>query len=709
MKNFWKRLGSTGVAAALCLGIAQAVPAAVVSAADPLFSSECEDLTLENDAKVATDVYGKAYPGYTGDGFVWVTNAGTMSFTIDAPETGMYRLMTRCIMYLGDTSNDIREAQVTVTRSDDSTATKTVKIAHTDDWNDFNWGDLKLTKGENTITFGGGWGYCLYDNMTLTQTPKPEYEKATDTPVDPKATKETKALMSYLKSVYGSHIISGQQEIYGGGNDGDSEKEFNYIKDNTGKLPAIRGFDFMNYNPLYGWDDGTSERAIEWAKDRNGIVTASWHINVPIDFDNYTLGDIVDWKECTYKNYQASNSTFNTANAVKEGTKEYEYFQEAMKDLAEQLQKLQDANVPIILRPLHEAQGNEGNYGDGTSWFWWGDRGAEVYKELWKLLYTTLTEKYNLHNIIWEYNSYNYANSDTWYPGDDYVDIVAYDKYNCDYNRDDGLSSGTPNLSAISPIFNYLYELTNGKKMVAMAENDSIPSEENMVIENAGWLYFCPWYGDHLMSSQYNDPAQLKKMYTSDYCITLDELPEDLYGGASVEPGTTLTTKETSETVSETTTVTETSATETSETEKSSETASETTTETTKESVTTSSEEQTTETTETTESSATTASATTATETETTVATSTTESKTSETSGSVDPKNVLYGDVNLDGRVDITDAVLLNKVAAGAVTLDTAEKQANADCDANGEVDGKDAVVLLKFLVSLIKTLPSAE
>ena len=50
----------------------------------------------------------------------------------------------------------------------------------------------------------------------------------------------------------------------------------------------------------------------------------------------------------------------------------------------------------------------------------------------------------------------------------------------------------------------------------------------------------------------------------------------------------------------------------------------------------------------------------------------------------------LYGDVNCDSRVDITDAVLLNKVAAGAVTLDTPEKQANADCDANGEVDGKD-------------------
>ena len=147
MKNFWKRLGSAGVATALCLGMAQAVPAAVVSAADPLFSAECEDLTLSSDAQVATKVYNNEYPGYTGAGFVWVTSSGTMSFTIDAPETGMYRLMTRCIMYLGTSSSDIREAQVTVTRSDDSTATKTVKIAHTDDWNDYNWGDLKLTKG----------------------------------------------------------------------------------------------------------------------------------------------------------------------------------------------------------------------------------------------------------------------------------------------------------------------------------------------------------------------------------------------------------------------------------------------------------------------------------------------------------------------------------------------------------------------------------
>ena len=69
---------------------------------------------------------------------------------------------------------------------------------------------------------------------------------------------------------------------------------------------------------------------------------------------------------------------------------------------------------------------------------------------------------------------------------------------------------------------------------------------------------------------------------------------------------------------------------------------------------------------------------------------------------------VLYGDTNLDGRVDITDAVLLNKSVAGAVVLEGDAKQ-NADCDGSSEIDSNDAVVLLRFLVHIINSLPSAE
>ncbi|MFR1719120.1 MAG: dockerin type I repeat-containing protein, partial [Ruminococcus callidus] len=86
--------------------------------------------------------------------------------------------------------------------------------------------------------------------------------------------------------------------------------------------------------------------------------------------------------------------------------------------------------------------------------------------------------------------------------------------------------------------------------------------------------------------------------------------------------------------------------------------------------------------------------------------TATTASETTVTTKGAVEAATLYGDINLDGRVDITDAVLLNKAAANAVSL-SAQQQANADCDESGEVDSNDAVVLLKFLVSIIHTLPN--
>lgn len=517
-----------------------------------------ENIGTDNATKTQlwTAIYQDEIPDYSGEGFAYLTG-NAMGFKVTVPEDGMYQVTVRVAQIL-DKEGTGRTETMSVNGSE-----YTKNVPYSNEWIDFDFGTVRLKEGENTIEFLNKYGYMAIDTVTVSVAEKKDYSLATGETCDPDATPETKALMKYLKSVYGEHTISGQQEIYGGGHNNNYEWENEFIEELTGKVPAIRGVDFMNYNPLYGWDDGTTERCIEWVKERNGILTASWHINIPIDFDNYEIGDTLDWKDCTYKNYQSSGSTFNTANVLEEGTKEREYFELAMEDLAEQLKKLQDENVPIILRPLHEAQGNEGNYGDGTSWFWWGDRGAEVYKELWKLLYTTLTEKYELHNIIWEFNSYDYSNSQTWYPGDEYVDIVAYDKYNVEYNRGDGKSSG-PNLLAISSKFDYLFKLTNGTKMVAMAENDTIPAMDNMLVEDANWLYFCPWYdggedgGTAFLSEAYQDYDELIKMYQSEYCITLDELPENLYSFDSTEkPTSTTTTGKDSSTETTTTTTAE--------------------------------------------------------------------------------------------------------------------------------------------------------
>lgn len=513
MKKIFGRVLSMLTTITMACSVLLTVPVSVQAENFMPVKVEAESCTLGNGATVATTVYGTKYPGYSGDGFVWASNAGTITLKVTIPKNGMYELSTRCWMYLGK-EGETRLQAISI----NGVPSGNFYIPNKGGWIDFSFGFFYLEAGTTTIEIGssGSWGFILYDTVTFDYAHMPDL-KIDAAPCDVKATSETKSLKKYLTSVYGNHIISGQQEIYGGGNDGNSELEFDYIYDKTGKYPAIRGFDLMNYNPLYGWEDGTTDRIINWVNKRGGIATSSWHINIPSDFTSYKLGEKLDWTKCTYK----PTTSFKAANCLDKTTKEYAYLMLAIDDLAKQLLILQDAKVPLLLRPFHEAEGYNNTDGSGA-WFWWGSSGSEVYKQLWKLLYTTLTEKYGIHNIIWEVNLYTYANSPEWYPGDNYVDIVGYDKY-------EG-SPTTWKTSAASTVFLSLVNDTKDTKMVAMTENDTIPDIKNMVNEGAWWLYFCPWYGEFIMSSKNNDPTLLKTIYNSDYVITLDELP-NIFGG----------------------------------------------------------------------------------------------------------------------------------------------------------------------------------
>lgn len=482
----------------------------------------------------------------SGGKVVHMRDAGeTIKVTVNVEKAGMYDLN---ICYATDGGAKTQKLNVNGNAAGD------LALSNHTDFSESNVARIKLNAGENELEFVSYWGWTQFDYFTLTEPNYPTLSATSDL-ADKNATPETQSLMNYLASVYGEHIISGQQEIYNGGPH-DFEYEFNYIKDTTGKSPAIRGFDFLNAaNPLYGNEDGTTNRMISWAKDNNGIVTASWHITVPKKFSSYNVGDKVDWSNATYK---PDETDFDTAKVLEEGSKENEYYKLCLKLLAEQLQKLQDANVPVIFRPLHEAEGGGGEDG---SWFWWGKSGSAVYKDLWKLTYKTLTEDYGLHNIIWEWNSYTFETSTNWYPGDEYVDLVAYDKYNCtDWST--GSAVLVHNDSAIGGTFYSLVEQYGGKKMVAMAENDSIPTLENLQMEKAGWLYFCPWYDggsdstNFLSNEMFNKKEDLKEIYTSDYCITLDELPENLYSNSGAVITTTSGTGQTTTTTTMTTTTT---------------------------------------------------------------------------------------------------------------------------------------------------------
>lgn len=82
--------------------------------------------------------------------------------------------------------------------------------------------------------------------------------------------------------------------------------------------------------------------------------------------------------------------------------------------------------IPFIFRIFHEGT---------AAWYWWGTKcgSDDSYKALWKYTVNYLHEIKGHKNILWEYapskpSVYSDAFADR-YPGDDYVDVVSFDRY----------------------------------------------------------------------------------------------------------------------------------------------------------------------------------------------------------------------------------------------------------------------------------------
>ena len=252
----WARKGiALAISGVLTVGMAASLPFssfAESAGENVIFQAECEDL---DGATTWTDIYGQQFPGYSGSGFCYLTGE-TLTFEVEAPEEGMYEFTTRSAQIL---DKDGREQTISINGSEFM-----MKMPYADSWTDFSFGIHRLKKGTNKIQILPRYGYGAYDTITVKKADLPALN-VSPTLSDSKATSETQGLMNYLCDVYGKHMLSGQQEIYGGGHTESSpngysgadlqgyETEFEYIKKKFGDYPAIRGFDYMNYNPLYGW------------------------------------------------------------------------------------------------------------------------------------------------------------------------------------------------------------------------------------------------------------------------------------------------------------------------------------------------------------------------------------------------------------------------------------------------------------------------
>jgi mannan endo-1,4-beta-mannosidase len=173
--------------------------------------------------------------------------------------------------------------------------------------------------------------------------------------------------------------------------------------------------------------------------------------------------------------------------------------------IAGYLKQFKDANIPVLWRPLHEAAGG---------WFWWGAKGAEPCKALWKLMFDRLVNYHKLNNLIWVWTSATDDKATTWYPGDAYVDVIGMDIYPGENQH------GSQYLS-----FNSIKDLFGGKKIITLSECGSVPDPALMKDYGDTWSWFMPWNGDYTESDKHNGVAWWNKIFGYSNIITRDKMP----------------------------------------------------------------------------------------------------------------------------------------------------------------------------------------
>ncbi|KAK6529988.1 hypothetical protein TWF694_003364 [Orbilia ellipsospora] len=508
-------------------------------------SAVAQTTTYEAESATLVGVtVGTATPGYSGTGYVenFDTSGDEIKFTVTSSTQALYDLK---IVYNGPYGDKYTTVVL------NSNGGGQVFLPATTTWTTVAAGQVLLNAGSNTIEIQNNWGWYLIDSILLSPSVKRGPHSVTTTPVNPNANSDAKALLSYIGSIYGNHILSGQQD----------QASLDWVTANVGVTPAILGSDFMDYTQsrISRGAVGTDvDKAIAFAA-KGGIITFVWHWGAPVGLYDTAA-------EPWYSGFYTAATDFNIATALADTTNaNYTLLINDIDTIAVQLQKLSTAGVPILFRPLHEAEGG---------WFWWGAQGPEPCKQLYHILYDRITNYHGINNIIWVWNSVSAA----WYPGSDVVDIVSADTYT---QGDHG---------PISATYNALLSLVNDTKIIAAAEIGSVMDPTQLVLYQADWVYFVVWSGDFISGGSWNSLDLLKSVYTSSYVLTLGEI-QGWKGSVTTTTSTKSTTTATPTTSSKTTTtttkVTTTSSTKTTTTKSTTTTKTTTTKTTTTKSTTT--------------------------------------------------------------------------------------------------------------------------
>ena len=264
-----------------------------------------------------------------------------------------------------------------------------------------------------------------------------DYMPSTVKLVDSDATQATADLYAYLQGIgktdkvlYGHQNDTHSKAVYKGGSDSDT-------KDVTGSLAAIDGIDGLTFTGAeLGLTDEEKASGLTYTKKaaqigaksakEGSIITLSCHM------PNFALvaekGKNAEGKY-DYSGYTPNVTNGNVVERIMPGGDLNEAFTGYLDLVADFAQNMKDDNgnsIPVLFRPFHENNG---------SWFWWGAAfcDPQAYKNLYAYTVSYLRDQKNIHNFLYVYSPNGpFENQETYlsrYPGDDYVDVLAFDMY----------------------------------------------------------------------------------------------------------------------------------------------------------------------------------------------------------------------------------------------------------------------------------------
>jgi mannan endo-1,4-beta-mannosidase len=316
-------------------------------------------------------------------------------------------------------------------------------------------------------------------------------------PVNPDATPEARALLKKLCALSGKGILTGQHNF-----PNHRDLDTNQVFAATGKYPAIWGSDF-------GFLDGEDKDAIthrdlmiEEAKKQaaaGSIIYFCWHMLRPTEDEPGKAGLNGAQSESWRGSVQARLTDDQWLELITSDSPLHQRWEKYMDTAAKYLKQLQDANIPVLWRPMHENNG---------AFFWWGGRpGQYGTAMLYREVYNRMVNVHHLNNLVWVWNQNGPAPGGEFYnffPGQKYADVVSYDNYSRLEDR----------------YYQEILAIANGKP-IGFGEVGSPPSPETLKAQPK-WVFFMPW-----ANGGRSRGADLKAIYDNPFYLSRgDPMPQ---------------------------------------------------------------------------------------------------------------------------------------------------------------------------------------